>query len=244
MTPAEAFRRFGQAAFDVAAALDAAEQEHRQAPRAAKATSRITPPTLDLAATKALDAVPAREGLTKSETKILIALAQAARPLTLAQIGTRCGLSSGTGPFAKAVAGLRASGFAVGPGSALQITAEGLEALGPFPRLPEGQALFEYWCQKVGSSGGKILRALRDRHRQQLGPASLAELGAATGLSHGTGPFAKTLATLRRLELIEGPGTANVLTVEMQRAAEVTFAVHDRQSGRTVRVDRGGKAVG
>jgi hypothetical protein len=238
-------RNFAAAAIALA---DAWEEEagslgHRDVKPTKTAKPRPEAPKLDLAAAKALDAVADREGLTKTETKILTALAQAGRPLSLSQIGTRCGLSSGAGSFAQAVAALRADGYAEGPGAALAITDDGPEALGPFARLPEGSQLFDYWCAKVGSTGGKILVALRQRHREQQGPATLAQLGEATGLSHGAGSFAQALAKLRRLELVEGSGSANVLSPEMRRAVEVTIGVFDRQTGKQIKVDRNGKAV-
>jgi hypothetical protein len=243
MTPAQAFRSLARYIDELAAALEGegGPSVHGETAR----TPRVKPPApkLDLAAIKALDTVPDREGLTKTETKILTALAQAGVALSLAQIGTRCGLSSGAGSFAQAVAALRGDGYIVGPGSGLKITEDGLEALGPFARLPEGAALFDYWCAKVGGTGGKILAALRQRHRAREGAATASQIGAATGLSHSAGSFAQALAKLRRLDLIEGPGSAVVLSAEMQRACEVTIGVFDRQSGKQVRVDRTGTVV-
>lgn len=243
MTPAQAFRALAAYCEELAAALEGGGGPSVHAAEAKALRPKAAPPKLDLAAVKALDAVPDREGLTKTETKILTALAQAGVALSLPQIGTRCGLSSGAGSFAQAIAALRSDGYVVGPGSALKITEDGLEALGPFARLPEGSALFDYWCAKVGGTGGKILAALRQRHRAREGAASIADLGTATGLSHGAGSFAQALAKLRRLDLIEGPGSAVMLSAEMQRACEVTIGVFDRQSGKQVRVDRSGTVV-
>ncbi len=242
LTPAQAFRALARHCDDLAAALEGEDgpSVHRDAKPEKK---RPPAPTLDIAAVKALDAVPDREGLTKTEVKILTALAQSGRALTTVQIGTRCGLSSGTGSFAQAVAALRGDGYVVGPGSALGITDEGLEALGPFARLPDGQQLFDYWCAKAGGTCAKILTALQKRHRERQGPATTAELGHATGLSHGTGSFAQALAKLRRLELIDGGGSGMSLSAELQRASEITIGVFDRQSGQTVRVDRNGKVA-
>ena len=242
LTPAQAFRALARYIDELAAALEGegGTTVHRDTkPEKVK----LPPPKLDLAAAKALDAIPDREGLTKGETKILTALAQAGRALSLPQIGTRCGLSSASGSFAQSVAALRSDGYVEGPGSALAITDDGLEALGPFARLPEGEQLFDYWCHKVGGAGGKILAALRQRHRERGGPATIGEIGAATGLSHGSGSFAQALAKLRRLDLIEGAGSAVTLSPEMQRACEITIGVFDRQSGKQIRVDRGGTVV-
>ena len=231
---------------------DAWERE-QQAPRAepaspkadgrAETKARTRQLALDAAAAKALDKVQEREGLTRTEVKILTVLAQAGRPLSSVQVGIRCGLSSTTGSFAQALASLRESGFIVGKGSGLQITHEGLQALGPFSRLPEGAELFDYWCHKVGGTGTKILIALRARHREHSGPATSAQLGSETGLSHTTGSFAQALATLRKLELIDGGGSSMTLSTEMQRACEITIGVFDTSSGKMVRVDRSGRAV-
>lgn len=191
----------------------------------------------------AFDQAPEREGLTRAESKILTVLAQAGHALSATQIGTRCGLSSKTGSFGQALAALRGDSYIVGSSSSIRITDEGLEALGPFPRLPEGSELFDYWCHKVGGAGAKILAALRQRHRDRLGPASSADLGRMTGLSHGTGSFGQALAKLRRLELINGGGAAMVLSPELQRAVEITVGVFDRSTGKSVRVDRTGHVV-
>ena len=233
---------------DVAKAFEALaqayeSQSHAQAVATKRKPVASEPPRLDPAAAQALDAVPDRDDLTKGEAKILTALAQAGRALSTAQIGTRCGLSSGSGSFAQAIAALRADGYVSGPGSAVVITDDGLEVLGPFTRLPEGKQLFDYWCHKVGGAGGKILAALRQRHRDRGGPMSTAELGAATGLSHGSGSFAQALAKLRRLDLIEGPGSGIVLSAEMQQAAEIAIGVFDRVAGKTVKVNREGAVL-
>lgn len=131
--------------------------------------------------------------LNGTDRKILTALAQQGRALTTSQIGTLAGLSSGTGSFGQAVARLRASGYAEGPGTALKITQAGLDVLGPFARLPDGYELFEYWCGKVGGTAAKILRALRASSEDM----SSEELGEATMLSHTTGSFEEAQPHIR-----------------------------------------------
>jgi hypothetical protein len=243
---AVALRSFAAAAIELADAWDGQETspgQHGVKPERAAKRPRVEAPKLDTAAAKALAEVPERDGLTKTETKILTALAQAGHPLSAVQIGTRCGLSSKGGAFAKSLTDLRSSEFIEGGAARIAITDEGLEALGPYARLPDGPALFDYWCAKVGSTGAKVLVALRHRHRERLGSGSAAELGAATGLSHKGGAFAATLTKLRKLELIQGGGAGMELSPELQRAGEITIGVHDRQSGKTVHVDRVGKVV-
>lgn len=253
MTVQNALRALAIACGQLADALDdepiARRDVKPEKPRQNAATLVAKPaivqaPKLDLEAARAIDQVPDRDGLTKTEAKILTALAQAGHALSSVQIGTRCGLSSKGGAFAKALTDLRSSEYIVGGAGKIQITDEGLEALGPYARLPEGRQLFDYWCAKVGGTGAKILVALRQRHRERLGPASSAELGAATGLAHKGGAFAATLTKLRKLELIEGGGAAMVLSPDMQRAGEITIGVLDRQAGKSVRVDRSGRVVG
>lgn len=214
-------------------------QGHAQAVVRRKAEPKPDPepPRLDLAV---LEEPADREGLTKTETKILTALAQAGHALSAVQIGTRCGLSSKGGAFAKALTGLRSAEYIAGGAARVEITEDGLEALGPFARLPEGAALFDYWCHKVGTTGAKVLGALRQQQRELRGPTSSAALGDLTGLSHKGGAFAAVLTKLRKLELIEGGASGMVLSPELQRAAEVTVGVFDRKSGATVRVNRRG----
>lgn len=167
-----------------------------------------------------------------TDRKILTVLAQQGRALTTSQIGTLAGLSSGTGSFGQAVARLRASDYAEGPGTALRITQAGFDVLGPFARLPEGYELFEYWCGKVGGTAAKILRALRASGEDM----SSEELGEATMLSHTTGSFGQALAKLRRLELIEGGGDSMVLSDALRQAIVPTIGVFDLKSGKTHRV--------
>ena len=193
---------------------------------------RRAPPVLEL---------PEREGLTKTEVKILTALAQAGRSLSGVQIGTRAGISHRTGPFSKTLAELRREQFIVGSIKAIEITQEGREALGSFAALPEGHVLFDYWCSKVGGTGAKVLRALRKCYRDGAITWSAEQVGSEAGISHKTGPFSKALATLRRLELIVGSGSELALSPEMKRACEITIGVHDTSTGKSVRVDRGGR---
>lgn len=178
--------------------------------------------------------------LTKLGRKILVALAQVGGPLDRAQLGVMTGMSPTTGPFGVELARLRRQGLIDGGGKAMLITAAGRVELGEFTPLPTGHALFEYWTNKLGRPADKILRALRSAHGKAL---SREDLGAATGLSFGTGPFGVALALLRRMQLIKGGGKAMTLSPGFLRAIEPTIGVFDKASGKTVRVDaRGGHA--
>jgi hypothetical protein len=222
---AAAFRDLARACVAIEAAfgdLDAepAERKPRQKP--------LPIPAVDAPKSKR----EASGDLNGTDRKILTALAQQGRALTTSQIGTLAGMSSGTGSFGQALARLRASNYAEGPGTALRITQAGFDVLGPFARLPEGYELFEYWCGKVGGTAAKILRALRASGEDM----SSEELGEATMLSHTTGSFGQALAKLRRLELIEGGGDSMVLSDSLLQAIAPTIGVYNTKSGRTHRV--------
>ncbi len=250
ITVPEALRNFAAAASALADAMTAerAAALDAEVVRVRKEQGRPIPVTVAVAQRPIVDVFD-REGLTKTEVKILTALAQvhesSSRALSAAQIGIRTGLSHTSGSFTQTLADLRKEELIVGKSGGIRITADGLEALGPFPRLPEGEALFEYWCHKVGGAGSKILKALRKRCRD-VGASTVASagmLGADTGLSATSGSFTQALADLRKLELIEGGGSGMTLSVEMQRACEVTIGVHDTSTGKSVRVDRGGRVA-
>jgi hypothetical protein len=177
------------------------------------------------------DSVP--EGMSKTGRKILVALAQLGRPLDRAQLGIMTGLSASTGPFGVALAQLRRDGLIDGGGKAMVITRAGLDALGQWTPLPTGHALFEYWCAKLGTTSEKILRALRKADR----PLSKSDLGDATGLSSGTGPFGVALAELRRLQLIQGGGPAMTLSPDFARSLDPTINVFNTSNGQSVKLD-------
>lgn len=120
------------------------------------------------------------------------------------------------------------------------LTAGGRAELGEYAPLPEGSQLFEFWCSKLGGTAAQLLRALR----QSPAPMSMAELGAATELSHATGSFKQAIAKLRRMDVIDGSGAALQLTAELRRALEPSIGVFDTTSGRTVRVNAHGHVRG
>lgn len=135
---------------------------------------------------------------------MLVTLAQAGRPLADGQVAARAGMAL-SGTFDKYLSAQRANGWVDGPRSALQITREGLAALGQWDPLPTGPALRNYWLDYVG--GGKkreMLATLIDAWPQSLSDQVVADR-AAMALS---GTFDKYLSELRKLLLVEGPRTA------------------------------------
>jgi hypothetical protein len=135
--------------------------------------------------------------------RMMIALAQ--RPgLNKRQLGVRAGLSSTSGTFGTYLGRLRSSNWIEGDGNAMQLTSEGLAALGDHEPLPEGQDLLAYWLNELGDSGaGRMLRALADIYPNSF---TREQLGAQADISHSSGTFGTYLGKLRTLELIEGKG--------------------------------------
>jgi len=133
--------------------------------------------------------------------RMLIALAQR-NGLTRRQLGVRAGLSSRSGTFDTYLSRARTQGWVGGSKDSIDITPEGLHALGSYDPLPEGPELLEHWLSELGSSGAaRILRAVADVYPKAL---SRQELGEAASLSDRSGTFDTYLSRLRTLELIQG----------------------------------------
>ena len=135
---------------------------------------------------------------------MLIALAQAGRPLTDSQVAARAGMAL-SGTFDKYLGQQRTSGWVDGPRGALTITAAGLASLGAFDPLPTGVDLQDYWLRYVGAGKKReMLRVLLDGYPTALPDSEVAER-AEMALS---GTFDKYLGQLRTLQLIVGPRAA------------------------------------
>jgi hypothetical protein len=135
---------------------------------------------------------------------MLVALAQAGRPLSDTQLSARAVMAL-SGTFDKYLGQQRALGWVEGNRNALSITEAGLAALGPFDPLPTGVDLQGHWLDELGTGKkSEMLRALIEQHPKAVYDAELAEL-AGMALS---GTFDKYLGQLRRLQLVEGPRTA------------------------------------
>lgn len=135
--------------------------------------------------------------------RMLIALAQRPNGLTRAQVGIRAGLSPRTGTFATYLGKMRSSGWVADAGETIRITEAGLEALGEFTPLPEGEDLAAYWIHELGGGAGRMLQAIVNAYPNTL---SREALGQAANLSEKTGTFATYLGKLRGLELVSSRG--------------------------------------
>lgn len=136
--------------------------------------------------------------------RILVALAQRPQGLSTRQIGVRAGLSSKSGSFNTYMSRARSNGWVVGERGHVQITDEGIAALGDYDPLPTGDALLQHWLSDLGDSGAaRILSTLAEAYPQTLSKNQVAERAALSGTS---GSFNTYLSRLRSLELIEGRG--------------------------------------
>ena len=150
--------------------------------------------------------VNATAGDTLSPTgglrRIMISLAQRPNGLTQSQIGVRAGLSSKGGTFSTYLSRARSNGWIEGDRNLVRITLAGIEALGNFEMLPDGELLYQYWLAKLGNSGAaRILQTLHDVYPNSL---TKEEIGERANISSAGGTFSTYLSRLRSLEVIAG----------------------------------------
>lgn len=136
--------------------------------------------------------------------RILTALAQRPQGMSTRQIGVRAGLSSKSGSFNTYMSRARTNRWITGDRNRVQITDEGLTALGDYDPLPTGDALLNHWVSELGESGAsRILSTLAQAYPDTLTKSEVAERAELSGTS---GSFNTYLSRLRSLELIEGRG--------------------------------------
>lgn len=143
--------------------------------------------------------------------RMLVALAQRS-PLSDRQLGVRAGLSSKSGTFGTYLATLRQNGFIEGQRDALTISQDGLEALGDYEPLPTGQALLDYWLNRLIGGQMRMLSCLAAKYPQSM---TDADLGDAAGVASNSGTFGTYLAGLRTLELVSGKRSALLASAEL-----------------------------
>lgn len=143
--------------------------------------------------------------------RMLVALAQAGRPLTDGQLAARAGMAL-SGTFDKYLGQQRSAGQVEGPRDALAITPFGVSALGAYDPLPTGRDLQAYWLNYV--SAGKqreMLQAALDAYPRTL---TADELAHRAGMAV-SGTFDKYLGQLRTLQLLAGPRSALIASDEL-----------------------------
>lgn len=142
---------------------------------------------------------------------MLVALAQAGRPLQDSQLTARAGMAL-SGTFDKYLGQMRSEGWVIGERSRLEITDAGLVALGSYEPLPTGDALQSYWLSKLGAGKkSEMLGVLIAAYPQSLSDHDVADR-ASMALS---GTFDKYLGQLRSLMLVEGARSALRASAEL-----------------------------
>lgn len=133
--------------------------------------------------------------------RMLIALAQR-NGLTAKQVGVRASISSSSGTFGTYLSTGRSNGWIKGTRDRLEITDDGLAALGTYTPLPTGRDLARHWIGALGDSGSsRMLTVLIDAYPRTM---SAHDLGQKVDLSSSSGTFGTYLSRLRTLELITG----------------------------------------
>lgn len=136
--------------------------------------------------------------LGKCERAILTALAQYPQGRTAVQVALLSEYSVNSGGYNNALGKLRSLDY-ITRGQPIQITGEGLQALGAYVPLPTGSELVSHWIQSLGRCEASILKFLCDNHPQTF---TSQQVGEATGYSPQSGGFNNALGRLRTLELI------------------------------------------
>lgn len=141
--------------------------------------------------------------------KILGVLVQFMKPCSTTFVAIVLGRSE-SGSFDTAVAELRRHGCVEGDRSALRAVRDRIPPDLVVPKLPIGTALLDMWIGKLGPCPGAILGTLYNAHPKTM---HVEEVAATSRNPRGepysvSGSFDTHVATLRKLELIEGKSSA------------------------------------
>jgi hypothetical protein len=140
--------------------------------------------------------------LSKAAQKILAVLSQFPEGCEKGKLTLLTGYSY-SGSFQNALSELRTAGCIEGDNnSVMRITGEGM-SYGPFPALPEGEALVQYWVTNPRFS--KAARLILE-HLSTGRPKTAEQLCEATGYSY-SGSFQNALSELRTAGVIVGKNT-------------------------------------
>jgi hypothetical protein len=141
------------------------------------------------------------ETMPKAERKILIVLAQR-HPSTTGkkQLAVIAEYKHSGGGFNNALGALRNKQYIVGS-DPIEITDEGLTALGEYEALPTGLDLVRHWQSQFPKAEKTILDVLIDHYPKALTKTELAE---ESGYESSGGGFNNALGRLRTYELIDG----------------------------------------
>jgi hypothetical protein len=154
------------------------------------------------------------EQLPTALRKFLTVLAQRqGRSTTRNQVAIFSGYSTKSRHVDNTLAALRSAGYAEGGGDDIRITSAGLAALGSFDELPSSDALRDYWLRNAGgAAAAAMLRVIFEVYPKTLTRNEVANL---SNYSPESRHVDNTLARLRSLDLISGPGSAIVASEDL-----------------------------
>ena len=141
--------------------------------------------------------------------RILVALVQHGA-MSRSKLSILTGISATGGTMRTYLGELKTLGYLEGGRDSLSATNVGVGAVGDYEPLPAGQALIDYWRDRLGKSGKRrIFDALVAAYPLAL---SRAELASRTGIDQSGGTFRTYVGELKTLRLIEGGGLLGELS--------------------------------
>jgi hypothetical protein len=174
--------------------------EYKQPPRSER--SNLDPPTATRTG-RSLNGKP--YDLSKAAMKVLAVLAQFREGCEVGRLTLLTGYRY-SGGFRNTLSELRTGGFLEGDnGGTLRITPHG-DQLGPFPQLPSGAALLDYWLNHP--SFGKAAKAILGELAAGE-PRTAEQLSRATGYEY-SGGFRNALSELRTAGVLVGSNTGQM----------------------------------
>lgn len=134
--------------------------------------------------------------------RIMIALAQNPDGITQRKLSILVDIAPKGGTWRTYMAELRGRGWIEGGKDRIRITDAGAVALGDFEPLPTGDALIQYWRQRLGESGKRAIFDAVVAARPST--ISVDEVSEQTGIARTGGTWRTYMAELRGLGIIEG----------------------------------------
>lgn len=136
--------------------------------------------------------------IPKAQRQILTALATHG-PKNRTQTAVLSRYSADGGSFRSALGALRSAAYVADRNGLIEITPEGLAALGPYEKLPTGRALREWWMSNLPLAQRTILGVVLDHWPRVMSKEEIAE---RSNYSADGGSFRSAMGRLRTLELI------------------------------------------
>jgi hypothetical protein len=134
--------------------------------------------------------------------RVMIALAQHHEGLSARKLGMLAGVKPGGSTWRGIMAQLRREGHIDDTSEYFKPTQAGLDALGAYEPLPTGEALREYWSNRIGHPARRaIFQIVCDAYPRSVPTADIA---ARIGVEPGGSTWRGHMAKLRGLEVVTG----------------------------------------